>query len=82
MCQERRTAECCGVTGGGSGFAWGASGENTGSLQHGLSACCLLGNIVMEPPQAFLEQVTWLFASFTHVNFLTLMKAQLRVGTL
>lgn len=39
----------------GSGFTGGAVGKNPRSLQHGLSACRLLGHIVVESPQTLLD---------------------------
>lgn len=39
----------------GSGFTGGAVGKNPRSLQHSLSAGCLLGHIVVESPQTFLD---------------------------
>lgn len=41
--------------GEGSGFTGGAVGKDPRSLQHGLPAGRLLGHIVVEPPQTFLD---------------------------
>lgn len=40
---------------GPSGFTGGAVGKHPRGLQHGLPAGRLLGHVVVEPPQAFLQ---------------------------